>query len=105
MATFERTGPLRLEPSLDGSATESYDCDVAACVMALDDASYGLVRPSTEAVRKRMGDDRDATNPDQWKAAIDAFADRFTSLGLQPPRTSVVRGKGRDELWAARAAR
>ena len=45
--------------------------------MALDDASYGLIRPSTEAVRKRMGDDRDATNPDQWKAAIDSYADRF----------------------------
>jgi hypothetical protein len=46
-----------------------------------------------------MGNDRDATKPDQWKAAIDAFADRFTALGLQPPRTSVVRGKGHDELW------
>ena len=67
--------------------------------MALDDASYGLIRPSTEAVRKRMGGDRDATNPDQWKAAIDSYADRFLSLGLQPPRTSVVRGKGHDELW------
>ena len=67
--------------------------------MALDDASYGLIRPSTEAVRKRMGNDRDATNPDQWKAAIDSFADRFTALGLQPPRTSVVRGKGHAELW------
>jgi hypothetical protein len=41
MATFERTGPLKLEPQLDGSATEGYDCYVAACVMALDDASYG----------------------------------------------------------------
>ena len=55
MATFERTGPLLLEPQLDGSATEGVDCGVAACVMALDDASYGLVRPSTEAIRKRDG--------------------------------------------------
>ena len=79
MATFERTGPLKLEPQLDGSATRRrFDCGVAACVMALDDASYGLIRPSTEAVRKRMGNDRDATNPDQWKAAIDSYADRFT---------------------------
>jgi hypothetical protein len=99
MATFERTGPLRLEAQLDGSVTESYDCGVAACVMALDDASYGLVRPSTEAVRKRMGGDHDATNPDQWRAAIDSFADRFTALGLQPPRTAVVRGRGHAELW------
>ena len=99
MATFERTGPLRLEPQLDGSATESYDCGVAACVMALDDASYGLIRPSTEAVRNRMGGDRDATNPDQWKAAIDSYADRFRSDGLQPPRTAVVRGRGHAELW------
>jgi hypothetical protein len=99
MATFERTGPLQLEPQLDGSATEGFDCGVAACVMALDDASYGLIRPSTEAVRKRMGNDSDATNADQWKAAIDSFADRFVSLGLQPPRTSVVRGKGHDDLW------
>ena len=67
--------------------------------MALDDASYGLVRPSTEAIRKRMGGDRDATNPDQWKAAIDSYADRFASFGLQPPRTGVVRGQGHDELW------
>jgi hypothetical protein len=99
MATFERSGPLKLEPQLDGSVTEAYDCGVAACVMALDDASYGLIRPSTEAVRRRMGGDRDATNPDQWKAAIDSFADRFTALGLQPPRTAVVRGKGHAELW------
>ena len=99
MATFERTGPLRLEPQLDGSATKGVDCGVAACGVALDDASYGLIRPSTEAVRKRMGNDRDATNPDQWKAAIDSFADRFLSLGLQPPRTSVVHGKGHGELW------
>ena len=99
MASFERTGPLLLEPQLDGSATESYDCGVAACVMALDDASYGLIRPSTEAVRKRMGGDRDATNPDQWKAAIDSYADRFTTLGLQSPRTAVVRGRSQAELW------
>ena len=46
-----------------------------------------------------MGNDRDATNPDQWKAAIDSYADRFTALGLQPPRTSVVRGQGHAELW------
>jgi hypothetical protein len=99
MATFERTKPLRLEPQLDGSATEAFDCGVAACVMALDDVSYGLVRPPSEAVRKRMGNDRDATNPDQWKAAIDGYADRFIALGLQPPRTSIVRGKGHDALW------
>ena len=49
MAAFERTGPLLLEPQVDGSATEGVDCGVAACVMALDDASYGLIRPSTEA--------------------------------------------------------
>jgi hypothetical protein len=99
MATFERAGPLQLEPQLDGSATEAFDCLVAGCVMALDDASYGLIRPSTEAVRKRMGGDRDGTNPDQWRAAIDSFADRFTARGLQRPRTSVVRGKGHDEMW------
>jgi hypothetical protein len=28
-----------------------------------------------------MGNDRDATNPDQWKAAIDSYADRFASIG------------------------
>jgi hypothetical protein len=99
MATFERTSPLKLEPQLDGSATEGVDCGVAACVMALDDASYGLIRPSTEAVRKRMGNLHEATDPEQWKTAIDGFADRFASFGLQPPRTSVVRGKGHDELW------
>ena len=99
MATIERTSPLRLEAQLDGSASEAYDCGVAACVMAIDDASYGLIRPSTEAVRKRIGGDRGATNPDQWKAAIDSFAERFTALGLQPPRTGVVRGKGHAELW------
>jgi hypothetical protein len=99
MATFERAKPLRLEAQLDGSATEGVDCGVAACVMALDDASYGLIRPSTEALRKRMGNDRDATNPDEWKVAIDSYADRFSALGLQPPKTSVVRGKGHDELW------
>ena len=99
MATFERMGPLLLERQLDGSASEAFDCGVAACVMAIDDASYGLIRPSTESVRKRMGNAHDATNPDQWKAAIDSFADRFASFGLQPPRTSVVRGKSHDELW------
>ena len=99
MAAFERPGPLKLEPQLDGSVSEAFDCGVAACVMALDDASYGRIRPSTEALRKRMGNDRDATNPDQWKAAIDSYADRFTALGLRPPRTAVVRGKGHDELW------
>jgi hypothetical protein len=99
MATFERKIALALEPQLDGSATEGYDCGVAACVIALDDASYGRIRPTTEAVRKRMGNDRDGTNPDQWKVAIDSYADRFMALGLQPPRTSVVRGKGHDELW------
>ena len=99
MTTFERTGPLKLERQLDDSASQTFDSGVAACVMALDDASYGLIRPSTEAVPKRMGNDRDATNPDQWKAAIDSFAERFRSYGLQPPRTSVVRGQGHDELW------
>ena len=99
MAAFQRTGALALERQLDGSASQSVDCGVAACVMALDDASYGLIRPSTEAVRKRMGNDRDATNPDQWKAAIDSYADRFASFGLQPPRTSVVRGEDHAELW------
>ena len=98
MATFDRTGPLRLEPQLDSSATEAFDCGVAACVMALDDASYGLIRPSTGAVRKRMRNLREATNPDQWKVAIDGFANRFRSLGSQTPRTSAVRGKGHDEL-------
>jgi hypothetical protein len=82
MAAYERTSPLKLERQLDGSASEAFDCGVAACVMALDDASYGLIRPSAEAVRKRMGNLRDATNPDQWKAAIDSYADRFTALGL-----------------------
>ena len=99
MATFERSSPLKLEGQLDGSATESFDCGVAACVMALDDASYGLIRPSTESVRKRMGGDRDATNPDQWKTAIDSYAERFLALGLQPPWTAIVRGKGHAELW------
>jgi hypothetical protein len=33
------------------------------------------------------------------EAAIDSYADRFASLGLQPPRTAKVRGKGHDELW------
>ena len=99
MATLERKIALALEPQLDGSATEGVDCGVAACVTALDDVSYGRIRPSTEAVRKRIGDDRDATNPDQWKVAIDSFADRFATFGLQPPRTSVIRGKGHDELW------
>jgi hypothetical protein len=33
--------------------------------MAIDDASYGLIRPSTEAVRERMGGDRDVTHPDR----------------------------------------
>ena len=99
MATFERSSALALEAQLDSSASEAYGCGVAACVMALDDASYGLVRPSTEAVRKRMGGDRDATNPDQWKTAIDSFAARFISFGLQPPKTSVIRGKGHDQLW------
>ena len=99
MATFERKTALALERQFDGSASQSVDCGVAACVMALDDASYGLIRPSTEAVRKRMGGARDATNPDQRKAAIDSFAERFTALGLQPPRTSVARGKSHAELW------
>ena len=99
MATLERNEPLRLEPQLDGSASEAFDCGVAACVMALADSSYGLIRPSTEAVRKRMGNVRDATSPDEWKAAIDSYAHRFAALGLQPPRTSVVRGRGHDELW------
>ncbi len=79
--------------------SEAFDCGVAACVMALDDASYGLIRPSTEAVRKRMGNDRDATNPDQWKAAIDSYTDRFTASASSHRRTSVVRGQGHDELW------
>ena len=35
----------------------------------------------------------------EWKAAIDAYADRFASFGRRPPRTSVVRGQGRDKLW------
>jgi hypothetical protein len=83
MATFERAGPLRLKRQLDGSASEAFDCGVAACVMALDDASYGPIRPSTEAVRKRMGNARDATNPDQWQVAIDSYAERFTALGLR----------------------
>ena len=99
MAAFERTSPLALKPQLDGSATQAVDCGVAACVIALDDASYGLIRPSTERVRRAMGNERKATNPEQWKAAIDTFADRFIKLGLQPPRTSVVRGRGHDELW------
>jgi hypothetical protein len=91
MATFERTSPLKLERQLDGSASQSVDCGVAACVMALDDASYGLIRPSTEAVRRRMGNDRDATNPDQWKAAIDSYAERFadsTPIRSPIPRQS-----------------
>ncbi len=37
--------------------------------------------------------------PTSGRRAIDSYADRFTALGLQPPRTSVVRGKGHDELW------
>ena len=106
MATFDRTGPLRLEPQLDSSATEAFDCGVAACVMALDDASYGLIRPSTGAVRKRMRNLREATNPDQWKVAIDAVTGdrvgaslerfrraRFTAVSqraVQPPSTMSV---------------
>ncbi len=49
--------------------------------MVLDDASYGLIRPSTEADRKRVCNDRDA-NPEQWKAAIDSYANRLSALWL-----------------------
>jgi hypothetical protein len=67
---------------------------VAACVIAIDDVSCGLIRPSTEAVRKRMGNDRDATDPDQWNTAIDSFADPFLAVG-EARTTAAVAGAAR----------
>ena len=96
---MKRRKPLLVEPQLDDSALEALDCGPAACVVAIDDASYGRIKTTTEEIRRRAGNVKGTTTPEMWKRAIDSFADDFIKLGLHPPRTSIVRGRDTSALW------
>ena len=88
---------IRIEPQLDGSKTESVDCGVASTVMAIDYASAGKVRPTTERVRAKMGDEG-PTNPWDWQGAIRAFKDAARKAGLKPLRSTIADGADFDRL-------
>jgi hypothetical protein len=88
---------IRLEPQLDGSKTESVDCGVASTVMAIDYASAGKVRSTTERVRAKMND-QGPTNPWDWQSAIRAFKDAARKSGMKPLRSTIADGSDFDRL-------
>ena len=88
---------IRLEAQLDGSATEGVDCGVASTVMAIDYASGGKIRTTTERVRNKMGT-REPTNPWDWQRAMRGFKDVADARPLKPrPAVHEHRGRRRDE--------
>jgi hypothetical protein len=88
---------IRLEPQLDGSSTESVDCGVASTVMAIDYATIGKVRTTTERVRAKIKDDG-PTNPWDWHRAIVDFRDAAKKSGLKPLRASIADGSEFERL-------
>jgi hypothetical protein len=86
------------EFQLDDSALESYDCGPASVCVAIDFMSRGLIHPSTENVRKKMGDQSGGTNPDGWVKALEAFGPAFERKGLTPPKFKQVHNLSHDAL-------
>jgi hypothetical protein len=88
---------IRLEAQLDGSATEGIDCGVASTVMAIDYATSGKVRTTTERVRNKMGT-KDTTNPWDWQRAMRGFREAARKAGLRPLRANIANGADLDRL-------
>jgi hypothetical protein len=88
---------IRLEAQLDGSRTEGVDCGVASTVMAIDYASHGKIRTTTERVRNKMGT-QDPTNPWDWQRAIRGFRDAARKQGLRPIRSNLASGADFERL-------
>jgi len=88
---------IHLEAQLDGSATEGVDCGVASTVMAIDYATGGKVRTTTERVRNKMGT-RAPTNPWDWQRAMRGFRDVARKQGLRPLRSSIASGADLERL-------
>ena len=86
------------EFQLDDSALESFDCGPASICVAIDFMSRGRIHPSTENVRKKMGDHKGGTSPEQWVKAIMAFAPAFRKKGLTPPKVKLVNSMPHDML-------
>ena len=80
-----------LEAQLDGSKTEGIDCGVASTVMAIEYASGGKIRTTTERVRRAMGE-QGPTNPWDWQRAFRAFRVPARKAGLRPLRSTIADG-------------
>jgi hypothetical protein len=88
---------IHLEAQLDGSRTEGIDCGVASTVMAIDYASGGRIRTTTERVRNRMGT-QEPTNPWDWRRAIQGFREVARKEGLRPLRSTLASGADFERL-------
>ena len=88
---------IHLEAQLDGSATEGVDCGVASTVMAIDYASGGRIRTTTERVRNKMGT-KEPTNPWDWQRAMRGFRDVAKKQGLRPLRCNIASGADFERL-------
>jgi hypothetical protein len=82
---------IHLEAQLDGSKTEGIDCGVASTVMAIEYASGGKIRTTTERVRRAMGE-QGPTNPWDWQRAFRAFRVPARKAGLRPLRSTIADG-------------
>jgi hypothetical protein len=65
--------------------------------MAIDYATIGKVRTTTERVRAKMRDEG-PTNPTDWHRAIGEFRDAAKKSGLKPLRSRIVSGAEFDRL-------
>lgn len=86
------------EFQLDDSKLEGYDCGPASVCVAVDFMSRGKIHPSTENIRKKMGDHVGGTDPEGWVKALDAFGSAFERSGLTPPRYKQVTGMTHEML-------
>lgn len=63
----------RHQKQLDGSALGGSDCGPTSLSVAIDAATLGAARPTTEAIRRLARDTEGGTTPDDWKRACRAM--------------------------------
>ena len=92
-----------LEHQLDGSATGGEDCGVAVVVMAVDLATQGAARPTTEEVRRRMRVPSGATDTGDQERAVESFETAIETRGREPLRYQRMLGRPWSDAMGALA--
>jgi hypothetical protein len=82
----------RLERQLDGSANQSFDCGRAVTVMLVDFATRGRIRPTTEAIGRRMDRPTGPSNSGNQKKAVESYDAEAKWFYLRPLKCSRRRG-------------